>query len=89
MKTPWTREQIRAARQAPLKPVLEQLGYRLQHVANGNYLVIGPSPDVVVKDHYWVCAETGQAGNAIDFLVRVRNMRFHDVMRLLARPEAS
>jgi len=79
----WKRSDIRRARQTPLKPVLEQLGYRLQPLQSGNYLVTGLSPKVVVKDHYWICTDTGVAGNAIDFLVRVKKTTFTDAVRLL------
>ena len=79
----WNRSDIRRARQTPLKPVLEQLGYRLQPLQNGNYLVSGLSPQIVVKDHYWICADTGSAGNAIDFFVRVKKTSFNEAMLLL------
>jgi len=79
----WNRSDIRRARQTPLKPVLERLGYRLNPTAHDNYVVIGLSQDIVVKDHYWVCADTGDAGNAIDFLVRIKGTSFHEAMRLL------
>ena len=79
----WNRSDIRRARKMPLKPVLEQLGYRLQPLQSGNYLVSGLSPEIVVKDHYWICADTGSAGNAIDFLVRVQKTSFNEAMRLL------
>jgi hypothetical protein len=46
-------------------------------------VVLGFSPNIVVKDHYWVCADTGDAGNAIDFLVRIKGTSFHEAMRLL------
>ena len=89
----WTKADIRRARQTPLKPILEQLGYRLQPLQRGNYLVTGLAPEIVVKDHYWVCTDTGAAGNAIDFLVRVRKTSFNDALRLLladaTSPEAS
>ena len=58
----WNRSEIRRARQTPLKPVLERLGYRLNPIANDNYVVIGLPQDIVVKDHYWVCTDTGSAG---------------------------
>ena len=77
----WNRSEIRRARQTPLKPVLERLGYRLHPIANDNYVVLGFSQDIVVKDHYWVCADTGDAGNAIDFFVQVLGLSFHDAMR--------
>ena len=79
----WNRSEIRRARQTPLKPVLERLGYRLNPLAKGNYVIIGFSPDIVVKDHYWVCADTGDAGNAIDFFVRIKGTSFQEAMRLL------
>jgi hypothetical protein len=79
----WNRSEIRRARQTPLKPVLERLGYRLNPMANDNYVIIGVSPDIVVKDHYWVCADTGDAGNAIDFFVRIKGTSFQEAMRLL------
>ena len=82
----WNRSEIRRARQTPLKPVLERLGYRLNPMANDNDVVIGVSPDIVVKDRYWVCADTGQAGNAIDFFVKIRGLSFHEAMKLLATP---
>jgi hypothetical protein len=83
VKIQWSREQIRAARQTPLKPVLERLGYRLHPTANDNYVVVGLVPEIVIKDHYWVCADTEAAGNAIDLLVKLRGMSFNDAMRLL------
>jgi hypothetical protein len=79
----WNRSEIRRARQTPLKPVLERLGYRLNSIAKGNYVIIGFSPDIVVKDHYWVCADTGDAGNAIDFFVRIKGTSFQEAMQLL------
>jgi len=65
------------------KPVLEQLGYRLQPLQSGNYLVTWLAPEIVVKDHYWILTETGVAGNAIDFLMRIRRTSFSVAVRLL------
>lgn len=79
----WKRSEIRAARQRPLKPMLEALGYRLAPLRDGNYRVLGLAREIVVKDHYWVCADDGAAGNAIDFLVRLRGLSFNDAMHLL------
>ena len=79
----WNRSEIRRARQTPLQPVLERLGYRLHPITKDNYRVLGFSPDIVVKDHYWVCADTGDAGNAIDFFVRIKGTSFQEAMRLL------
>ena len=36
----WNRSEIRRARQTPLKPVLERLGYRLNPIAKDNYVII-------------------------------------------------
>ena len=82
----WTKADIQLARRAPLKPVLEKLGYQFQPRPNGNYAISGLTPEVVVKDHYWVCTETGSAGNAIDFFVRLKNTSFHEAMKLLTQP---
>jgi hypothetical protein len=79
----WTKADIRRARQITLKPVLEKLGYRLDPAKNGNYAVLDITPEIVIKDHYWVCAETGSAGNSIDFLVKIRGASFSDAMALL------
>jgi hypothetical protein len=82
----WKRSDIQRARKTPLKPVLEKLGYRLEPIANDNYLLIGVPQEIVVKDHYWVCTETGSAGNAIDFLVKIRGGSFNEAMKLLTQP---
>jgi hypothetical protein len=79
----WNRSEIRQARQTPLKPVLERLGHQLRATNNDNYVLVGLAPEVVIKDHYWVCADTGAAGNAIDFLVRVKGLSFNAAMKLL------
>jgi hypothetical protein len=73
----------------PLKPVLEQLGYRLEPIANDHYLLTGFPQEIVVKDHYWICTdeaacpELRRGGNAIDFFVRLNNTSFNDAIRLL------
>lgn len=85
MKTQWTRAEIRTARQTPLKPVLESLGYRLSPTGQDNYMVLGLPAEVVVKDHYWVRLDDGVAGNAIDFLVKVQAMSFNQAMQTLQR----
>jgi hypothetical protein len=85
----WTKADIRHARQTPLKPVLEKLGYRLEPRPHDNYAISGITPEIVVRDHYWVCTETGAAGNAIDFFVRLKNTSFNDAMKLLTPPPAS
>ena len=79
----WKRSEIRAARQTPLKPVLERLGYRLSPTGQDNYMVLGLSEEIVVKQHYWVRLDDGSAGNAIDFLVKLRGMSFSKAMETL------
>lgn len=85
----WSKGDIRCARQTPLKPVLEQLGYRLEPRANDNYAISAQCGEIVIKDHYWNCPATGQAGNAIDFLVLIRGASFHEAMTQLTQPTRS
>ena len=76
----WSREQIRAARLAPLIPLLQQRGLQLVEREAGNFSV--PAyPGLIVKDSYWRWPERDQAGNAIDFCMRVLGLSFHDAMR--------
>jgi hypothetical protein len=88
----WSRSEIRLARRVPLKPLLDGLGYQLDPRPNGNHAIARQTPEIVVKEHFWVCPDSGASGNAIDFLVRVRGLPFNEAMRLLKpflRPEAS
>ncbi len=55
-KPTWTREQIRAARRRPLKPLLEHLGYQLNPLGDGNYRVMQMPGDIVLKHGYRVTA---------------------------------
>lgn len=88
-RSSWTKADIRRARQIQLKPVLEQLGYRLQPRPNENYAIAGLANDIIIKDHYWHCLDSGQAGNAIDFFVKVRGVTFNEAMTLLTRSAGS
>jgi len=96
-RSPWTKADIRHARQVALKPVLEQLGYQLEPLKNGNYIIAGTTPEIIVKEHYWTQTTTGvagpstelRAGNAIDFLVKIRGVTFNQAMQLLREPGAS
>ena len=91
---PWAREQIRAARRAPLAPILRSLGYALRPEPEGNFRIIpgvgpidGPDDHLVIKDNYWCWptrGPTGDAGNTIDFLVRVHGLSFHQAMELIS-----
>ena len=81
----WTPQQIRTARRIQLKPLLEQLGYRLDPLDNGNWKVYGLPRQIVVKEHYWSNPGNGTGGNAIDLLVQVMGMSFSETMELLQR----
>ncbi len=77
--SPWTREQIRAARSAPLAPLLEKRGLRLVETGGGNFLVTA-YPGLIAKESYWRWPERNLSGNTIDFLVQVLGLSFHDAM---------
>ena len=79
-KTRWTRQQIRAARMAPLAPLLQMRGLQLLEREAGN-LSLPAYPGLIVKDSYWRWPERNLAGNAIDFFMRVLGLSFHDAMR--------
>ncbi len=78
----WTREQIRAARLAPLAALLESRGLALVETGGGNFLVAA-FPGLIVKDCYWRWPERDLAGNAIDFCTQILRLSFHDAMREL------
>ena len=81
----WSREQIRAARLAPLVPLLQKRALQLIEQPAGNHLV--PAyPGLIVKDCYWRWPERNLAGNAIDFIVQVFGLSFHDAMRQITGP---
>jgi len=76
----WTQEQIRRARQVALRPLLERMGYPMQELKNDNWKVYDLPKDIVVKETYWVCPDTGAGGNAIDLLVQIMGMSFSEAM---------
>ena len=76
----WTREQIRAARLAPLAPLLQKRGLQLLELPAGNFEP-APYKGLLLKDSYWRWPERHLAGNAIDFFVQVLGLSFHDAMR--------
>ena len=92
----WNREQIRSARQAHLKPILENLGYRLKTLNNGNYEICGLSKTVIIKDNYWVCtddqsaacAEHCRSGNVIDFCMKILGMSFRQTMKIITEEKS-
>jgi len=79
----WTQEQIRRARQVALRPLLEQIGFPMQELKNDNWRVYDLPIDIVVKETYWVCPDTGAGGNAIDLLVQVMGTSFSEAMEKL------
>jgi hypothetical protein len=76
----WTREQIRAARLAPLVPLLQKRGLELVELPAGNFGLTA-YPGLLVKESYWRWPQRDLAGNAIDFFMRVLGLSFHDTMR--------
>jgi len=83
--TRWTRQQIQAARQAALIPLLQKRGLQLIEGQAGNFH-LPAFPGLIVKDSYWRWPQRDLAGNAIDFLVRVLGLSFHDAMRQITTP---
>lgn len=79
---PWTREQIRGARMAPLVPLLEKRGLQLVETSGGNFL-LSAFPGLIVKDSYWRWPERELGGNTIDFFVQVLGLSFHDAMKAI------
>jgi len=81
----WKRSEIRQARRRPLEPLLAHLGYRLSPIADGNFRLHAPrcAREIIVKEHYWHCLDDGQAGNAIDFLVKIHGCSFTQAMQIL------
>ena len=81
----WTRQQIRAARVAPLVPLLQRRGLQLVELPAGNF-ALAAYPGLLVKDSYWRWPERNLAGNAIDFFMRVLDLSFHDALRQITGP---
>jgi hypothetical protein len=81
----WTRQQIRAARLAPILPILQRRGLKLREYDAGNYEA-ADYPGLIVKDSYWRWPQRDLAGNAIDFCMKVLQLSFHDAMRQITRP---
>ena len=79
-RTRWRRDQIRAARLAPLVPLLQKRGLQLIEREAGNF-ELPAFRGLLVKDSYWRWPERALAGNAIDFFVHVLGLTFHDAMQ--------
>lgn len=76
----WTREQIRAARLAPLAPLLEKRGLQIIQRQDQN-LELPNFKGLLVKQSYWRWPQHDKAGNAIDFFTQVLGLTFNDAMR--------
>jgi hypothetical protein len=76
----WTREQIRAARQVPLLPLLRRHALEYIELPGGNFQ-LRAYPGLLIKESYWRWPERDLAGNAIDFFVEVLGRSFNDAMR--------
>ena len=76
----WSREQIRAARMAPLLPLLQKRGLQLVELPAGNF-ELAAYKGLLLKDSYWRWPARNLAGNAIDFFVQVLGLSFNDAMR--------
>jgi len=75
----WTRQEIRAARIAPLVPLLQKRGLQLIEKESANF-ELSAFPGLIVKESYWRWPQRGLEGNAIDFFVHVLGLPFHDAM---------
>ena len=76
----WTREQIRAARLAPLDPLLQKRRLQLIEREAGNF-ELPAFPGLIVKESYWRWPQRDKAGNTIDFFVQVLGLSFQQAMR--------
>jgi hypothetical protein len=79
----WTREQIRAARMAPLLPILRKRQLDLIEHEAGNYEPV-KYPGLIVKDSYWHWPDRQLSGNTIDFCMRILGLTFHQTMTLIS-----
>ena len=76
----WSREQIRAARVAPLAPLLQHRGIQLIELPASNFEL--PSyKGLLIKESYWRWPERNLAGNTIDFFVQILGLSFNEAMR--------
>lgn len=78
--TRWSREQIRAARMAPILPLLPQRGLEVIERSEGNF-ELASSKGLLIKDSYWRWPQRELSGNTIDLFVQVLGLSFNDAMR--------
>ena len=76
----WSREQIRAARKAPLALLLRARGLELRELEAGNLTLPQTHSGLFLKDNYWRWPERQLAGNTIDFFTQILGLTFHDAM---------
>ena len=76
----WSCEQIRAARVAPLAPLLQKRGLQLIELPASNFELVA-HPGLFLKDSYWRWPARNLAGNAIDCFVQILGFSFNDAMR--------
>ena len=76
----WTRQQIQAARVAPLLPLVQKRGLQFLERPAENF-ELAAYPGLLIKDSYWRWPHRELAGNTIDFFVQVLGLSFHDAMR--------
>jgi hypothetical protein len=81
----WSRQQIRAARMAPLLPLLHKRGLQLIQKEAGNF-ELSAFPGLIVRESYWRWPRRDLEGNAIDFFVQVLKLSFHDAMLQIIEP---
>jgi hypothetical protein len=81
----WNREQIRAARLAPLVPLLEKRRFQLLACPADNF-ELAAYPGLLIKNSYWRWPQRNLAGNTIDFFVQVLGLSFHQAMSQITGP---
>ena len=69
-----------------LKPLLERRGYTLTDAGADNYKLLHPATgELIIKANYWRSPESDEAGNAIDFLVKIERIPFAEAMAVITR----
>ena len=86
LATPWSREQIRAARAMELEPLLTRRGFLLHERGGGN-AELAQCPGLLLKASYWRWPQRNLAGNTFDFYVKVLGASFNEAMKeILGQP---
>ena len=80
----WTREQIRAARLAPLLPLLQKHHLDLIERGEGNFEPV-QYPGLIIKDSYWNWPDRKLNGNTIDFCMQILDLTFHQATTEISR----